>query len=410
MNPRAEIICVGSELLAGVPNTHLSFLGPRLSAAGFDAARECTVPDDEDEIREAVADAACRAELVLVSGGLGPTFDDITREGVAAALGRRLIYEPRLYTRIRRQYARCRMTVSESNKRQAKVIEGAKVIPNALGTAPGQFVESGQTLIVLLPGPPRELRPMFERKVLPELLRRFGRRRGPFRRLYRICGLTEASVGEQALPLLRGLPGVELTILSGRGLVDLYASARLKGGARQLGLLEKRIKRRFGAHAYGTGEDSLESVVGARMRALGWKLAVAESCTGGLLAGKITAVPGSSEYFLGGVVAYNDSIKHSVLGVPKELLRRHGAVSSPIARRMAEGARRRFGSDAAVSITGIAGPGGGSRKKPTGLVFIGISTPRETVVLRSHFAGDRNQIRQRAATAALFELLRQLPL
>lgn len=406
---RAEIICVGSELLAGKPNTHLSFIGPRLSAAGFDVRRGCTVADGEDEIREAIAEAAGRSAVVLVSGGLGPTFDDITREGAAAALGRRLVYQPRLFARIRRQYARTRMKVPASNKRQAKVIEGAKVIPNAFGSAPGQIIASGGTLLFLLPGPPREMRPMFERKVLPELRRRFGPGRASPRRRYRICGLAEASVGERVVPLLRGLPGVELTILSGLGLVDLHASARGQGASRRLGRLEARIARRFGAHFYGTGEDSLESVVGRRLRARGWKLALAESCTGGLLAGKITAVPGSSKYFLGGAVAYADSAKASLLGVPKELLRRFGAVSSQVARRMAESARHRFGSATAISITGIAGPGGGTPKKPTGLVYIGISLPKKTVICRHLFAGDRAQVRNRAVAAALFELLKRIP-
>jgi len=394
--PRAEILCVGTELLRGKPNTHVPYLSKRLSDAGFDVARSQTVADSEAEIRDAVAAASARSAVVVACGGLGPTFDDLTREGTAAALGRRLSYRPALYRAILRKYRRLGVRISSNNKRQAWVLEGARVLLNREGSAPGQLlVLPGGRTLVLLPGPFSEMSPMFEEQVLPRL------RRGPQvrRRVWRFCGIAESAADRRLGPLVRRPgPGVEFTILASPGAVELHCAARTDA---MLDRIERRVRRTLGPFLYGRGGDTLESKLGKALRRRGWTLAVAESCTGGLFSERITSVPGSSDYFLGGALAYADSTKRAFSDVSAGTLARHGAVSPACAREMARGVRARLGSDLGVSITGIAGPSGGSRAKPVGLVFLGLSTRQGTFSRRFLFRGDRAQVRSRAASAAL---------
>ncbi|MBI5244460.1 MAG: competence/damage-inducible protein A [Elusimicrobia bacterium] len=412
--PRAEIVCVGTELLAGKVNTHGAYLARRLKEAGFDVPRETTVADSPREICEAVSSSAARADAVVVCGGLGPTFDDVTREGAAAACGRALRYRPSIYACIRRKYGSCGMRVPKENRRQAWILSGARVLANERGSAPGQLLARRGRVIALLPGPFLELEPMFEGQVLPELRKRFARRLFQRSTVFRFCGIAEAAADQRLRPLLAKPPAwAEYTILAGPGQVELRASvtapsarlaeARLKG-------IRGKVERLLKTHLCGIGEGSIESAVGERLTALGWKLAVAESCTGGLLSAKITSVPGSSGWFLGGAVAYGNAVKVSELGVRPGTLAEAGAVSAACAREMAEGIRRRLSADAALSITGSAGPGGGARSKPVGLVYIGLALPGFISARRYRFPGEREQVRKRAVVAALWRLLQKLNL
>lgn len=409
------MLCVGTELVAGKPNTHSPYLCPQLRGAGLDVERCATLKDSVKVISEAVSRAAARADVVLVCGGLGPTFDDLTREGVSDALGLALAYKPGLYRRICAQYRRYRMRLPAGNKRQAWVLEGARVLDNRAGSAPGQLVETGpgrRRMVVLLPGPLREMQPMFERDVLPLLRSRFGRGVTLRRRRFRFSGVAEAAADRRLRPLLEaGGSSLEYTMLGSPGLVDLYVSARGKSVRDAEGLLDRvgrRIRRLMGERFYGVDEATLASEAGDRLRSRGWSLAAAESCTGGMLSEAVTAVPGSSDYFLGGAVCYHNRIKASALGVREATLKRRGAVSAECAREMARGARGVFGAEVGVSVTGIAGPGGGTRAKPVGLAFVGLSLPGRTLSSRFLFQGDRRRVRQRAVNAALRLLLKKI--
>ena len=402
---RAEAVCVGSELLGGRVDTHTAHLARRLKEASLTLSRSTTVPDDLPAIRDAVAAAAGRSGVVIVSGGLGPTFDDLTREATAAAFGRTLSYKPRLYARILRRYARYRLKVPANNKRQAFLIEGARALDNPHGSAPGQrLVAPGGALVYLLPGPPAEMYPMFDRMVLPELARRFGGGAKAAARVFRFYGLAEAACDQRLAPVLKDFPGVAFTILADLGLVELHAAGP---SPRDLDRLERRVAAAMGSAYYSRDGETFPAAVGAALKRRGWKLSTAESCTGGLLAGALTGVPGSSEWFLGGAVAYSNALKTSLLGVPQGLLAARGAVSEECARAMAHGACERFGSEASVAVTGIAGPGGGSRAKPVGLVHIAVSVPGRTELVRRVFPGDREQVRRRTVLFAL-GLLRRL--
>lgn len=415
--PSAEILCVGTELLAGKVNTHAAYLCARLRSEGFRIRRETTLPDCPEEIAAAVGEALARSDAVLVCGGLGPTFDDLTREAVSASLGRSLRYRPELYAHILRKYRRVRLRIPSSNRRQAWVIDGARVLPNSRGSAPGQLLclgsPRGRRTLALLPGPASEMKPMFEGQVLPRLLarRRPGGARARAETVLRLYGIAESAADTLLSPLTRRPPDwAEYTILANLGQVDFHIAARAPRAAlarRRLERLRERALRRVGRFCYGRDSDSLESVLGARLQALGWRLAVAESCTGGLLGERITSVPGSSRHFLGSVVAYDDRVKSGVLGVAPSLLRGRGAVSSACASAMAEGARRLTGAQAALALTGIAGPGGGSRAKPVGTVFLALALPGggEPAVRHFVFPGSREQVRERAAASALYWLL-----
>ncbi|MBI5597841.1 MAG: CinA family nicotinamide mononucleotide deamidase-related protein [Elusimicrobia bacterium] len=403
--PRAESVCVGSELLSGRVDTHTAHLARRLKEASLTLARSTTVPDDLAAIRDAVSAAAARSAVVIVSGGLGPTFDDLTREATAAAFGRALAYKPALYSRILRRYARYQLKVPANNKRQAFLIEGARALDNPHGSAPGQRLRApGGALVYLLPGPPAEMHPMFDRRVLPELARRFARDGKAAARVFRFYGLAEAACDQRLAPVLKDFPEFSFTILADLGLVELHACGP---SSPALARLERRVASAMGAAYYSRDGETFPAAVGTALKRRGWRLATAESCTGGTLAGALTSAPGSSEWFLGGAVAYSNALKTLLLGVPEGLLAAHGAVSAECARAMAAGARERFGSDASIAVTGIAGPGGGTKAKPVGLVHIAVSVPGRTESAQRVFPGDREQVRRRSVAFSL-GLLREL--
>ena len=412
-----ELICVGTELLGDHVNTHEAYIGRTLRERGLSLSRAVTMPDDEKPLRRAVAESLRRCDVLITSGGLGPTFDDLTREAVAGALGRKLVFKPALWREIEAKLTRRHMPVPEENKRQAYAIDGAKILKNARGSAPGQLVRRARAgrppqLIALLPGPYSELSPIFEERLLPVVLREHARGLHARSAVFRLSGVTESFADEKLSALTSRPPeGASFTILAGGGQVDFHARV-VDGDARRaertLEYIRARVRQAVGAHLFGEGDASLESAIGAALAERGWTLAVAESCTGGGLGQKITSVPGSSKYFRGGVIAYANELKRSLLGVSARTLARHGAVSAECAREMARGARRACGATLGLSITGIAGPAGGSDGKPVGLVHVGVAGPGEGDCFSRELrlGSERGTIRARSAAAALDAVLR----
>lgn len=405
----AEIIAAGSELLTPARlDTNSLFLTARLNDLGIEVAAKAVVGDDVDRLSATIRDAMARSEVVLVSGGLGPTEDDVTREAAARALGRGLHFRQDICDAIEARFARMNRRMSEINRRQAYVIDGAEVLPNPNGTAPGLWIEEGARVIALLPGPPAELKPMFESECLPRL-----RRIAPpavIRTLcYRVAGMPESDLDQLISPVYRQYSNPVTTILAAPGDIQIHLRARCGAEAEAEKLLEevgRRIEERLGDKIYSRRGEPLEEVVGRRLRETGSTLSVAESCTGGMLAERITSVPGNSDYFIGGFLVYTNQMKTRILSVDPALLERHGAVSEAVAEAMACGARERTGSTFALSVTGVAGPAGGTEAKPVGTVVIGLAGPQQVRSWRSRFLGGRDRVRALSVQTAL-DLLRR---
>ncbi|HSM12843.1 MAG TPA: competence/damage-inducible protein A [Thermoanaerobaculia bacterium] len=405
---RAAILAVGTELLSvDRVDSHSLRLAARLERHGVDLVRKAVVADDEGEIAAEIAAALERADLLIVTGGLGPTADDLTREGCARALGLRLVEDPAVWEAIHRRFASFGRTPSENNRRQALVPEDASVLANARGTAPGLRLESGGRTLFLLPGVPHELEELVERELEPWLAARSSG--GTERRSLRVAMRPESEVDRQLEPAYGEFGRESITVLASPGEVRVRFAAvgpEAERGAR-LNAMEARLRELLGAAVFGAGEEeTLEAVVGALLAARGWTLATAESCTGGLVAERLTRVPGSSGWFPGGVVAYSNRVKTDLAGVDPELFAAHGAVSEPVARALAEGVRRRFAADLGIGITGIAGPGGGSAEKPVGTVHLALAAADGTRHRALRLPGDRERVRTIAAQAAL-EMVRR---
>jgi len=403
---RVEVINTGTELLLGhVLNTHLRFLAEALFPLGLRIGRQVTVPDGS-VIREALVEAAARAEIVLVTGGLGPTTDDITRDVVADWLGLKLVHDEEIMRAITERFARRGLTMSERIGLQALRPPEATVLPNEHGTAPGLYLPptARSPHLFLLPGPPRELHPMFTASVLPILKKVLPPRPEVAMRTYRTAGLGESAVEELVGAPLLAL-GLEVGYCARPGEVDL----RLIGSAEALARAEEIVAAQLGAQLVSRDHSSLEKVVVERLTARGETLATAESCTGGLLAHRVTNVPGASAVFLQGFVTYANHAKIRALGVPVALLEEHGAVSREVAVAMAEGARAAAGVDHALATTGIAGPGGGSEAKPVGTVFLAFATKLGPTTVEQHrFPTDRETFKDLTAQTALDLLRRRL--
>ncbi len=411
----AEIIAVGSELLTPHRiDTNSLWLTGRLNDLGIEVRAKAIAGDDHDDLAAIVAAALSRADLVITTGGLGPTDDDVTRDVVSRVLQRPMHQNADVMTAIEERFKRRGLKMPEINRRQAQVPEGAVVLKNPHGTAPGLWIDHDQRVVVLLPGPPRELQPMFEAGVAARIEARSPGRRLR-RRVLKVHGRSESQVEEVAFPIYSRLSDeavpVQTTILATPGQIELHlAAAGVDVAAidRRLDDGINALAAALGLAVFSTDGRSLEQVVGDALRKRGWRIAAAESCTGGLLMGRLTDVPGSSAWTIGGVVAYDDEVKRRDLGVPAEMLAEHGAVSEPVAIAMAEGIRGRFAAEIGVGITGIAGPGGGSTAKPVGLVVIALVTPSAQMVRTLNFPGDRAAIRQHSTAAALDMVRRAL--
>ncbi|MFN2453729.1 MAG: competence/damage-inducible protein A [Pyrinomonadaceae bacterium] len=408
----AEIIAIGSELLTpDRADTNSLWLTEKLNSIGVEVKLKVIVGDDDARLEEAIKESLKRSRIVITTGGLGPTEDDITRKIAARSLSRRLMLNEKVLESIREKFRRIGRAMPEINSRQAMVIEGAEVLDNPHGTAPGMFIETeGRGIIALLPGPPREMQPMFETFVLPKLIAKAGDVR-VVRRVMRVTGLGESAVDERIAPVYTQYKNPQTTILFNRSEIEIHLMAQGKTEQEAELLLDGlagQIEERLGDAVFAFRGEEMEEVVGLKLAVGGFTLAVAESCTGGLISQRLTNVSGSSVYFMEGVVTYSNDAKIRSLGVDADLIAEHGAVSAPVAVAMADGVRRRADTDFGISVTGIAGPGGGTPEKPVGLVYIALADDAHTEHRKLMLPGDRQLIRWRASQAALDLLRRRL--
>jgi competence/damage-inducible protein CinA-like protein len=409
----AEILAVGSELLtAHRLDTNSLFLTGRLNELGIDVRTKAVVGDDRGDLGAVLRDALARADLVVTSGGLGPTEDDLTREAVAEVLDLTLDEDAEVLASIRARFARRGFPMPDRNRRQAFVPRGATVLPNANGTAPGLWIEARERILILLPGPPRELQTIFDTYAAPRLEARAPGQRLR-RRVLKLTGRAESQVDEVAqpiyTPLSQGPIPIQTTILATPGQIELHLSARGTDVAAMDDALDSGVTQLAAALSpavFSIDGRSLESVVGDLLHEKKWTIAVAESCTGGLVLGRLTEVPGSSAWVIGGVVAYANDVKMRQLGVAASLFEEHGAVSEPVARAMAEGVAASLAADIGVAVTGIAGPAGGSDTKPVGTVVIAVAGAIDGV-RTFRFLGDRQMVRLQSVAAALDMVRRQ---
>ena len=403
----AEIIAAGSEMLTPERvDTNSLYLTAELNDLGVEVVAKSVIGDDRDRLAEAVRRAMRSSPILILSGGLGPTEDDVTREAVALALGRGLAYSEEIAGALERRFAQAGRKMAEINRRQAFVIEGASVLPNDRGTAPGQWLEEAGAVAMLLPGPPHELKAMFERQCLPRLAQIVPKL--VIRTLFlRVAGTAESDLDQLISPVYKKYQNPATTILAAAGDIQVHLRARCGTEAEADALLAEvggPIELLLGDRLYSRNGDPMEVVVGGLLRECGATVSVAESCTGGMLGERFTSVEGSSDYFLGGFITYSDAMKTEMLGVPAETLEQFGAVSKETAEAMAAGARRRTGSTYALSITGLASPVEGPI--PVGTVYIGVADAAGVHVAHRVFLGDRQRVRKFSAQLAL-DLLRR---
>ncbi|MCE5326981.1 MAG: competence/damage-inducible protein A [Planctomycetaceae bacterium] len=399
---KAVIISVGDELISGkTVDTNSAYLADQLTRCGIATIAHWTVGDCQSVIARTIADAAAIADIVLVSGGLGPTADDVTRQALADAMGVGMQVDPPSLAVIEGFFRSRGLTMAPINRMQAMVPVGAQVLPNSAGTAPGIAAALGEAMVYVTPGVPHEMKRMFEQQIAPRLPRGRG---AIVQKVLHTFGMGESTVGEMLGELMTrdGPVLVGTTVAAGLVSVRITASAPdADRGRTCVDGLCRQIRQRLGDIVFGEDEDSMAGIVGHLLNKAGKTLATAESCTGGMIGQMITAVPGSSSYYLGGMITYSNALKMSLLGVSEELLKAHGAVSEPVARAMAQGCRAHTGADYAISVTGVAGPAGGTADKPVGLVHIAMAHAGGTEHARSSFPSTREIVRLRAALSAM---------
>lgn len=407
-----DLVTIGTELLLGFTvDTNSAFAGRTLAEVGVRIARRTSIRDTPDEIRHAVRDALARSRFVLTTGGLGPTRDDMTKKVVAELFGAPLEFQEAIWTELVAKWARFGRKISDSNRCQAEVPRGATVLPNPRGTAPGLWLSGPLGEVVMLPGVPSEMRGLLVEQVAPRLAARSGGR-AIVSRVLRTTAVPESVLASRLEAVEDGLAPLTLAYLPNLDGVDLRLTAwdmAPETAEPLLAAAAARIGEVVGVNGYGEGDQDLAAVLLERMRTLGWRLAVAESCTGGMVGQRLTEVPGSSDVFLGGVIAYHNDLKVGQLGVEAATIRGNGAVSEAVAREMVVGVAQRTGAEAAVSVTGIAGPGGGSDEKPVGTIWFGFSVGGRVETERVGLPGTRADVRGRASQYAMFGLLKRLP-
>jgi nicotinamide-nucleotide amidase len=408
----AWVVTVGDELLRGeIVDSNKAFLSERLLGLDLEARRHVTVPDQADLMEEAFREAAARARVVLVSGGLGPTRDDITTEVVARTFGRRLVRDAAALAAIKAFFERFGREMAENNAKQADFPEGADILPNPHGTAPGFMLAVGEALLFCMPGVPRELHSMMDEQVIPRIAKRLGQDGVVHATLLRTFGLGESTLDRELDDLARHDPHVTLGFRTQfpDNCVRVVVRSKTRAEAeRRSALVVDEIRRRLGTLVVGEGESGLEEIVGGLLLERKRTLAVAESCTGGLITSRLTDVPGSSAYLLEGIVTYSNEAKVRDLGVLPATLEEHGAVSEPVALQMAVGIRERAGADIGLGVTGIAGPEGGTEEKPVGTVFIGLADDAGTIVRRHQLVFDRRRNKHLSSQIALDWVRRRL--
>ena len=411
----AEIIAVGSEMLTPHRiDTNSLYLTEQLNLLGIDVVFKSIVGDNLRHLVAAAQHGLFRSDILVFSGGLGPTEDDLTREAVAEALGLSLRRDPEIIAKLEKRFADRGWKMTPNNAKQADVLEGATVLPNPNGTASGQWLsgefEARERIVILLPGPPHEMKALFEQEVRDRL-----RAKVPpahlFTRTLKVAMLGESAVDARVAPIYKRYPDVETTILAGAGEIELHFKTRattLEAAQTRADEVADLVEVELDDAVYSRDGQSLEQIVGYWLQMRNATLSVAESCTGGLLAERITSMAGSSRYFVGGAVVYSNNLKTEFAGVPADMIERHGAVSREVAAALAEGIRYRCESTLGVGVTGVAGPGGGSPEKPVGLVFHAVASDTGTEILERNFPGDRKRIRRFASTMALDMVRRKL--
>ena len=404
----AEIIAIGSEMLTPFrQDTNSLFLTERLNELGIGVAFKTVVGDNLEHLTSAARTAIARVDLAIFMGGLGPTKDDLTREVVAAALGVELKRDNELLTELYKRFAERRLQMPENNAQQCDVLRGAVVLPNTKGTAPGQWLETefeGKARrIALLPGPPHELHTMWDTEIMPRL-----REKAPpaaiAARVLKVAMMGESAVDLRAAPIYKKYPNIETTVLAGQGQVEFHlrgTAATREAAQAEVDCLAGELEDELGDAVFSSNGESLEEIVGYYLQMRNAKLAVAESCTGGMVAERITSVAGSSRFFLGGVVVYSNDLKTLFADIPPLMIEAHGAVSREVAVALAENIRELCNADIGVGVTGIAGPGGGTEDKPVGLVFVAVSNGHKSDVVQRRFFGDRERVRRWASQLAL---------
>ncbi len=410
----AEIVAVGSEMLTPFrQDTNSLYLTGQLNELGINLAFKTIVGDHRLNLTDAARTAISRSDIVIFMGGLGPTEDDLTRECVAEALGLDLRRDHDLVAAMYKRFAERRISMPENNAQQADVISGATIIPNTLGTAPGQWLERSENgrlqIIMLLPGPPHELKAMWERDIMPRL-RQAAPPSAIATRIIKTAMLAESAADARTAPIYKKYPNIETTVLAGQGQVEFHlrTTAETKGEAeKRIAALAGELEDELGDAVFSTAGESLEEIVGYYLQMRGATLAVAESCTGGMVAERMTSVAGSSRYFLGGAVVYSNDLKTLFADVPPLMIEARGAVSKEVAIALAENIREICNADIGLGITGIAGPGGGTEDKPVGLVYIAVTDGQKQDVVQRRFPGDRERIRRWASQQAL-DLVRRI--
>ena len=409
----AEIIAVGSELLTPHrQDTNSLYLTEKLNDLGVEVRFKCIVGDDLEALTAAAKLAMRRSDIILFSGGLGPTEDDLTREAVADALGLKLQRDPQIIAQLEERFAKRGYKMTPNNARQADVIASAAALPNSLGSAPGQWIagkyDGQDRILVLLPGPPYELKAMFETECLPRLRARIPEQHIATR-ILKMAMIPESQVDARVAPIYKTYTDVATTILAGGGEIQLHLRCRKDSQAEAEARVEElaeKIEDEMGDAIFSRKGETIEQIVSYLLQMRGMTLAAAESCTGGMLAERITSLSGSSRYFLGGAVVYSNELKTQFANVPKSLIDRHGAVSREVAAAMAEGIRKRCVASYGIGITGVAGPTGGTEQKPVGLVYIALAGEEGTQIVERNFPGDRQRVRQFSTQQAL-EMVRR---
>ena len=409
----AEIIAVGSEMLTPHrQDTNSLYLTGKLNELGVEVRFKSIVGDESEGLASAAKLAMRRSDIIIFMGGLGPTEDDLTREAVADALGLKLARDPEIVTKLEQRFAKRGYKFSANNLKQADVLTGATLLPNSYGTAPGQWIsgkyDGKERILILLPGPPNELKGIFEGECIARLRTRIPPQHIATRVL-KIALMPESQVDARVAPIYKTYADVQTTILAGAGEIQLHLRCRKESQSEAEARVEElagKIEDELGDAIFSRKGETLEQIVSYLLQMRGLTLAVAESCTGGLLAQRITSLSGSSRYFLGGVVAYSNELKTQFANVPKALIQKHGAVSREVAAALAEGIRKRCLSSYGIGITGVAGPTGATEQKPVGLVYVALAGEEGTQVVERNFPGDRKRIRWFAAQQAL-EMVRR---
>ncbi len=411
LKKRLEIISLGDELLLGMrDNAQLTYLGRELARKGLSIARDQEIRDNAEEIQRHFLETWARADIVITTGGLGPTADDVTREAIAGALDLRLVENSEAAANVRRRLDHLGRSPNANHLRQSFIPEGAEVLPNHNGTAPGIWLEKDGKILVMMPGPGSEMRPMFIEQVLPRLEARDIALINEAYLQLRTCGLTESEVEALLGPVFEPYgKRIYLGYSSQAGMVDVRIGAADEALSwKDIEMLGDTCREVLGADFVGYGDANIAEIIARQLRARGKTVGVAESITGGLICGMFTGIPGVSKVFRGGVVCYNNDIKESMLDVPEPLLQQHGAVSAEVAVAMATGAQERLDADYGLSITGYAGPSGGNARNPVGTIFMGYASAQGVWSRRVNLSGDRQGVRERAATLALDWMRRKL--